>query len=42
MHIRILKQTINHGLDLEKAHRVIKSNQNAWLKPFINMNTGLR
>ena len=27
---------------MKKVHRVIKLNQNAWLKPFIGMNTGLR
>ena len=32
----------NHVLVLKKVHRVIKLNQNAWLKPFIGMNTGLR
>ena len=42
IHIRTLKQTLNHGLVLEKVHRVIKSNHNAWLKPYINMNTDLR
>ena len=26
---------------MKKVHRVIKLNQNTWLKPFIGMNTGL-
>ena len=39
IHIRNLKQELNHGLVLKKVHRVIKSNQNPWLKPYIDMNT---
>ena len=39
VHIRNLKQALNHGLVLKKVHRVIKFNQNAWLKPDIDMNT---
>ena len=42
MHIRNLKQALNNGLVLKKVHRVNKFNQNAWLKPYINMNTDLR
>ena len=42
IHIRHLKQALNHGLVLKKVHRVIKFNQNAWLKPYIDMNTDLR
>ena len=42
IHIRNLKQELNHGLVLKKVHRVIKSNQNPWLKPYIDMNTKLR
>ena len=42
IHIRALKQALNHGLKLKKVHRVIKFHQKAWLKPYINMNTKLR
>ena len=42
VHIRSLKQGLNHGLLLKKIHRAIKFNQNAWLKPYIYMNTDLR
>ena len=42
IHIRNLKQALNHGLVLKKVHRMIKFNQNAWLKPNIYMNTDLR
>ena len=40
-HIRALKQSSNHGLLLKDLHRVIKFNQEAWLKPYIDMNTKL-
>ena len=42
IHIRNLNQPLNHGLILRKIHRVIKFNQNASLKPYIEMNTNLR
>ena len=42
MHIRNLKQALNHRLVLKKVHRVMKFNQNAWLKSYIAMNIDLR
>ena len=42
IHIRNFKQTLNHGLFLKELHRIIKFNQNAWLKPYIDMNKDLR
>ena len=42
IHIRNLKQALNHGLILKKFHRMIKFNQKAWLKPYIDMNTKLK
>ena len=42
MHKRALKQALNHGLILKDVHRVIKFNQEAWLKLYIDMNTNLR
>ena len=42
IHIRALKRALNHGLRLKEVHRVIKFNQQAWLKPYIDMNTKLR
>ena len=41
-HISTLKQALNDGLKLKKIHRVIVFNQEAWLKPYIDMNTELR
>ena len=40
--IRNSKQALNHGLVLEKVRKVIRFNQNAWLKPYTDMNTDLR
>ena len=37
-----IKQALNRGLTLKKVHRVIKFNQKAWVKPYIEMNTKLR
>ena len=42
IHIKNLKQALNHELVLKRVHRVIRCNQNDWLKPYIYMNTGLR
>ena len=42
IHIKNLKQALNHGLVFKKVHRMIKFNQNAWLKRYIDINTDLR
>ena len=42
VHIRTLRQALNHGLILKKVHRLIQFNQEAWLKPYIETNTKLR
>ena len=42
VHIRSLKQALNHGLMLKKVNRVIQFYQKAWLKPYMDMNTKLR
>ena len=42
IHIGNLKQALNHGLVLENICRVIKLNQNSWLKSYTDMNTDLR
>ena len=42
IHIKSLKQALNHGLKLKKIHRIIEFNQEAWLEPYIETNTELR
>ena len=42
IHIRNLKQVLNHGLISEKVQRVIKFNKKAWLRLYIDLNTKLR
>ena len=42
IHMRNLRQALNHALVLKKVHRQNKFNQKAWLKPYIDMNTELR
>ena len=37
IHMRELKQVLNHGLVLKKVHRVIESNKKTWLKSCIKM-----
>ena len=40
--IKDLKQELNYRLVLKKVRKVIRFNQNASLKPYIDMNTNLR
>ena len=42
IHIRNLKQALNHGLVLKRVQRIIKFKQKAWLKPYIDVNIGLK
>ena len=42
VHIRALKQALNHGLVLKNAYKVIEFNQKACVKPYIDMNIKLR
>ena len=40
--IRVVKQALILGIMFEKVHRMIKFNQKASLKPYIDINTELR
>ena len=42
IHVKTLKQALDHGLVLEKIHRVIHFKQSAWMKEYIDFNTRLR
>ena len=42
VHIKTLKQALNHGLVFKKVHKAITFYQEAWLKPYIDMNTELK
>ena len=42
VHIALLKQALDHGLILKKVHKVSKFKKEAWLKPYIDMNTDVR
>ena len=42
IHVKPLKQALDHGLVLERIHRVIQFKQSAWMKEYIDFNTRLR
>ena len=42
IHIRALRQALDHGLILEKIHRCIRFRQSPWMKECIDFNTRLR
>ena len=42
IHIKALKQALNHSLKLKEVHRIIQFKQEAWLKPYIDINTKYR
>ena len=42
IHIRALKQALDHGLVLERIHRCIRSKQSPWMKEYIDFNINLR
>ena len=42
IHIQALNQALQHGLRLDRIHRVIEFDQSPWLKTYIDFNTQLR
>ena len=42
IHVKALKQALDHGLVLERIHRVLQFKQSAWIKEYIDFNTRLR
>ena len=42
IHIKALDQALQHGLILDRIHRVIEFNQSPWLKTYIDFNIQLR
>ena len=39
IHYQALKQALDNGLRLVKVHRILKFQQSAWLKPYVELNT---
>ena len=42
IHIVALKQALNHSSVLKKIHSAISFRQEAWLKPYIDLNTKIK
>ena len=42
IHVKALKQALDHGLVLKEIHRVLQFKQSAWMKEYIDFNTRLR
>ena len=42
VHVKALKQVLDHGLVSERIHRVIQFKQSVWMKEYIDFNTRLR
>lgn len=42
VHVAMLQLIVRYGLIVSKVHRVLRFNQSAWLRPYIEFNTRLR
>ena len=42
VHIRVLKQALDHGLVLERVHKIIGFKQSDWMSRYIDFNTRFR
>ncbi|KAK5647058.1 hypothetical protein RI129_005522 [Pyrocoelia pectoralis] len=42
IHYRNLKQCLDHGLIVNRVHRILEFRQSPWLKQYINLNTKMR
>ena len=42
LHLRNLQYYISQGLVLKKVYRILRYEQSAWMKPYIDLNTNLR
>ena len=42
VHVLALKRALDHELKITKVHEIIQFDQEAWLKPYFDMNTRLR
>ena len=40
--LNMLKTNIKPWINTKKLHKIIQYNQNAWLKPYVDMNKDLR
>lgn len=42
IHLRMLQECLNNGIELKKIHKILSFNQSCWLKKYISLNTDMR